>query len=294
MNGKDRSTHTLELPADYQGGALIDRLLPIPLFTGPHTLVWSWNANPNETFSSLPGDSGVAGSLESQVKLLKQRFDISLLRQTRLENKKVYLQILPRLTQDAGMWSSIQLVLDLQTNLPSAVRIEDPAGTKTTVYLFSGLSVNSIVCEFSSILPQGLVGAPVDTANDEKAALHTPFPSAKIEIAEEPLPGNRPDRVQSIYDASKLITRMAKESSVDRTTAGESVRALVERWLNSAGDSRAALVSPWKVTLDEERLVNISPRKQSLHFIETVSLFEKHGFGVRHIKQACRGPRQGN
>jgi len=131
------------------------------------------------------------------------------------------------------------------------------------------------------VLPGGVAqtSAEESVADEASTVQDTVSPtSSEIEIAEEPLPGNRPDRVQSIYDASKLITRMAKEQSVDRSMAGELVRALIERWLNSASDSRATLVLPLKVTLDEERLVNISPRKQSRHFIETVSLFEKHGF----------------
>ncbi len=171
VNGKDGSTHRVELPADYQGGALIDRLLSIPLFTGAHTFAWRWNADPGETSAGVPGDSGTAHSLESQVKWVKQRFDISLLRPIEAKGKKAYLNILPRLDQDAAMWSSIQVILDLQTYLPSAVQIADPAETKISVYLYSRLNVNSNVCEFSNILPQGTAAAPVDAATGENAAV---------------------------------------------------------------------------------------------------------------------------
>ncbi len=72
----------------------------------------------------------------------KRRFKMSLLRPIEPKSSHAYLHILPRLPQDAGSWASADVILDRNTFLPSAVQLIDPAGTKITVYSFSGLKAN--------------------------------------------------------------------------------------------------------------------------------------------------------
>ena len=83
------------------------------------------------------------------------------------------------------MWSSILVILDLQTHLPSAVQITDPAGTKVTVYSYSGVGAisNSIECEFFTFPPKNSTAAKVDAVTEENAAAHNSIPSANTTVA---------------------------------------------------------------------------------------------------------------
>lgn len=72
----------------------------------------------------------------------KRRFQMSLPQPIDPKTGRAFLHILPRLPQDAGDWASADVTLDLNTFLPDAVQLVDPAGTKITVYSFESLKVN--------------------------------------------------------------------------------------------------------------------------------------------------------
>ncbi len=185
FNGNDGSNFTIELPSDFQGGGFTDRLLLLPLQIGPHSLGSIWNFDSNASSSSVPEYNGTAGLLESRVRWVDQQFDISLIKPIRPESKVAFLKILPRSGKDSEMWSSILVILDLQTHLPSAVQITDPAGTKVTVYSYSGVGAisNNIECEFFNFPPKSSTAATVDAVTEENAAAHNSIPSTKTELA---------------------------------------------------------------------------------------------------------------
>ena len=70
----------------------------------------------------------------------KQRYDITLVTNTPQE---VCLAIRPRWREDAANWQKADVKLAKATYLPTAVQLLDPAGTKTTVYKFGEVEVNS-------------------------------------------------------------------------------------------------------------------------------------------------------
>lgn len=105
-----KQARVAQLPADLQGQNIMDS--PLPFLFG------------------MPPEKA------------KRRFEMSLLRPIDTASGRAYLHILPRLPQDAASWASADVILDLKTFLPSAVQLVDPAGTKITVYSFSGLKVN--------------------------------------------------------------------------------------------------------------------------------------------------------
>ena len=105
-----KEARVAQLPADMQGKNIMDS--PLPFLFG------------------MPPEKA------------KRRFAISLLRPIDPKSGRASLHILPRLPQDAGNWASADVILNLKTFLPEAVQLVDPAGTKITVYSFSGLKVN--------------------------------------------------------------------------------------------------------------------------------------------------------
>ena len=109
MDIAQKQARVAQLPADMQGQNIMDS--PLPFLFG------------------MPPEKA------------KRRFDMTLVRLDP-KTKKASLHIEPRLPQDAGNWASADVILDLKTFLPDAVQLVDPAGTKITVYSFSGLKVN--------------------------------------------------------------------------------------------------------------------------------------------------------
>lgn len=69
------------------------------------------------------------------------RFDLKL-----ISNKdgKATIHAIPKLRADAANYRLAQIILDLDTYLPDAVRLIDPAGTKETVFLFKKMQANSL------------------------------------------------------------------------------------------------------------------------------------------------------
>jgi len=55
---------------------------------------------------------------------------------------RLHLVIYPNLPQDAASWHHADVMLDLQTWLPIAVQMYDPAETRVTVYRFEKLQIN--------------------------------------------------------------------------------------------------------------------------------------------------------
>ena len=110
MDVAKKEARVAQLPADMQGKNIMDS--PLPFLFG------------------MPPDKA------------KRRFKMSLLRPIEPESGRASLHILPRLPQDSGNWASADVILNLKTFLPDAVKLVDPAGTKITVYSFSSLKVN--------------------------------------------------------------------------------------------------------------------------------------------------------
>jgi len=110
MDVAQKQARVAQLPSDMQGKNIMDS--PLPFLFG------------------MPPEKA------------KRRFAMSLLRPIDLKSGQAFLHILPRLPQDAGNWASADVILNLKTFLPDAVQLVDPAGTKITVYSFSGLKVN--------------------------------------------------------------------------------------------------------------------------------------------------------
>lgn len=110
MDVAQKQARVAQLPADMQGKQIMDS--PLPFLFG------------------MPPEKA------------KRRFEISLMRPINPETGRASLHILPRLPQDAGNWASADVILNLNTFLPDAVQLVDPAGTKITVYSFSSLKVN--------------------------------------------------------------------------------------------------------------------------------------------------------
>mgnify|MGYP001245515564 FL=1 len=110
MDIAKKEARVAQLPTDLQGKNIMDS--PLPFLFG------------------MPPDKA------------KRRFKMTLVRPIEANSSRAYLHILPRLPQDAGSWASADVILDLKTFLPSAVQLMDPAGTKITVYSFSGMKVN--------------------------------------------------------------------------------------------------------------------------------------------------------
>lgn len=110
MDVARKEARVAQLPSDMQGKQIMDS--PLPFLFG------------------MPPEKA------------KRRFDMSLIREIDENSKLAYLHIEPRLPQDAGNWASADVILNLETFLPDAVQLVDPAGTKITVYSFSNLKVN--------------------------------------------------------------------------------------------------------------------------------------------------------
>lgn len=72
----------------------------------------------------------------------KRRFALSFSRALEPASGFAHLTALPRLPQDAQSWSKAEVILDLKTFLPYAVRLTDPAETKITVFEFSDMKAN--------------------------------------------------------------------------------------------------------------------------------------------------------
>ncbi len=71
---------------------------------------------------------------------------------------RVILQVHPKLRSDAANYQLATIKLDLETYLPTAVRMIDPAGTKETVYSFLKLKANAK----KGVLPEFLGGEAKD------------------------------------------------------------------------------------------------------------------------------------
>jgi TIGR03009 family protein len=69
----------------------------------------------------------------------KRRFNLTLLG---ANDKLAKIEVIPRLQMDANNYKRAVIMLDLQTYLPSAVQLVDPAGALETVYVFSDLQPN--------------------------------------------------------------------------------------------------------------------------------------------------------
>jgi TIGR03009 family protein len=92
-----------------------------------------------------------------------------------------YLEILPRLQMDADSWQKANVILNLDTFLPTAVQLLDPAGTKITVFKFRNIKVNqsSFVSLLKGVNPRtiftpdlrdyNILTAPVETAAGDSA-----------------------------------------------------------------------------------------------------------------------------
>lgn len=68
---------------------------------------------------------------------LKQRYDVTILKQNA---EQVRIAFKPITQQDLQNLSEAELILNLKTYLPYALKIVDPPGTKTTVYLFEEIN----------------------------------------------------------------------------------------------------------------------------------------------------------
>ncbi|MCA9094505.1 MAG: hypothetical protein KDA68_13530 [Planctomycetaceae bacterium] len=68
---------------------------------------------------------------------IKQHYEMSILKQNA---EQVRIAFKPKTQQDLLNWSEAELILNLKTYLPYALKIVDPPGTLTTVYLFSEIS----------------------------------------------------------------------------------------------------------------------------------------------------------
>ncbi|MBM80168.1 MAG: hypothetical protein CMJ78_06190 [Planctomycetaceae bacterium] len=55
---------------------------------------------------------------------------------------RFWIEAFPKWRQDAASYKSAQIILSNKTYLPSAVRLFDPAGTKTTTFIFNNIQVN--------------------------------------------------------------------------------------------------------------------------------------------------------
>lgn len=73
----------------------------------------------------------------------KRRFQLSFSRAFTPASGYAHLKALPRLPQDAQSWSQAEVILDLRTFLPYAVRLTDPAETKITVFEFRNMEANN-------------------------------------------------------------------------------------------------------------------------------------------------------
>ena len=110
MDVAQKQARVAQLPANMQGKQIMDS--PLPFLFG------------------MPPEKA------------KRRFAISLMRPIDPATGRASLHILLRLPQDAHNWASADVILNLNTFLPDAVQLVDPAGTKITVYSFSNLKVN--------------------------------------------------------------------------------------------------------------------------------------------------------
>jgi len=68
---------------------------------------------------------------------IKQHYEMSILKQN---TEQVRIAFKPKTKQDLLNWSDAELILNLKTYLPYALKIVDPPGTKSTVYLFTEIS----------------------------------------------------------------------------------------------------------------------------------------------------------
>ncbi|ADG69356.1 hypothetical protein Plim_3543 [Planctopirus limnophila DSM 3776] len=69
----------------------------------------------------------------------RRRFSLTLLA---ANDKLAKIEVIPRLQMDANNYKRAEIMLDLKSFLPSAVKLIDPAGTLETVYVFSDLQPN--------------------------------------------------------------------------------------------------------------------------------------------------------
>lgn len=84
----------------------------------------------------------------------KQRYHMKL--DAKMPNK---ILLRPKLAQDAENWREAQVILDMQTLLPTAVKLQDPAGNLETIYVFQNLVVNQRQNIFKEVV-QGNVFNP--------------------------------------------------------------------------------------------------------------------------------------
>ena len=71
-----------------------------------------------------------------------ERFKMELVKDYRPDYDVVLLKAEPRWRQDAENWREAQIFLDTKLFLPNAVKLMDPAETKSTVYTFKDMEVN--------------------------------------------------------------------------------------------------------------------------------------------------------
>lgn len=99
-----KSVQQVDIPPQYQGQNIVDG--PLPFLFG----------------------------IKAQKALQRYQLDIG----ARHSEQIYHLVAKPLLRQDAQEWSVAEVMLNPQSFLPQAIRTFDPAGTKETVYVFSG------------------------------------------------------------------------------------------------------------------------------------------------------------
>lgn len=73
----------------------------------------------------------------------KRRFGLTFSREFVPTSGFAHITAVPRLPQDAQGWSRAEVILDLKTWLPVAVKLTDPAETKITVFSFRNMKINN-------------------------------------------------------------------------------------------------------------------------------------------------------
>ncbi|MBL8816193.1 MAG: PASTA domain-containing protein [Planctomyces sp.] len=99
---------------------------------------------------ALPAGMGGVNIMDSPLPFLfgipadkaVDRFDLTFSKPFDRQSGFARIKALSRHDGDKQNWSSAEIILELKTMLPSAVRIYDPAGTKITSYTFTELKVN--------------------------------------------------------------------------------------------------------------------------------------------------------
>lgn len=111
IDDEKRTAEIMMLPPDLQGTNIMDS--PLPFLFG------------------MPPEKA------------KRRFELSFTRPFDPASGYAHIMARPRLPQDAQSWRQAEVILDLKTWLPVAVKLTDPAETKVTVFSFREMKVNN-------------------------------------------------------------------------------------------------------------------------------------------------------